>query len=173
VRKDSVSKLARTANVESISPILWKRAGQLNVSLPPEVARHIAQNVRSRESELRSALMRVVADFSVTGTEITRTYAQRALRNLNDKARKSTVDRIQNPLFKECDVKEAKVRPEDCVATGGHFFSCLQNTRDGRKTSRVRLELEVNMRESERERLTRRDAYERDLERRARKRSRS
>ena len=72
MRKDSVSKLARTANVESISPILWKRAGQLNVSLPPEVARHIAQNVRSRESELRSALMRVVADFSVTGTEITR-----------------------------------------------------------------------------------------------------
>jgi hypothetical protein len=44
---------------------------------------------------------------------------------------------------------------------------CLLKTRDERKTSRVRHELEVNMRESEREQLARRDAYERALERRA------
>jgi chromosomal replication initiation ATPase DnaA len=47
---------------------------------------------------------------------------------------------------------------------------CLLKNRDERKTSRVRHELEVNMRESEREQLARRDAYERALERRAKRR---
>ena len=47
---------------------------------------------------------------------------------------------------------------------------CSVKTREGRKTSRVRHELEVNMRESERERLARWDAYERELERRSKKR---
>ena len=52
------------------------------------------------------------------------------------------------------------------------FVFCLLKTREGRKISRVRQELEVNMREREREQLARRDAYERELERRAKKRKR-
>jgi len=56
------------------------------------------------------------------------------------------------------------------TAADRRFVFCLLKTRDERKTSRVRHELEVNMRESEREQLARRDAYERALERRAKKR---
>jgi hypothetical protein len=57
------------------------------------------------------------------------------------------------------------------TAADRRFVFCLLKTRDERKTSRVRHELEVNMRESEREQLARRDAYERALERRAKRRN--
>jgi hypothetical protein len=56
------------------------------------------------------------------------------------------------------------------TAVDRRFVFCLLKTRDERKTSRVRHELEVNMRESEREQLAHRDAYERALERRAKRR---
>jgi len=52
------------------------------------------------------------------------------------------------------------------------FVFCLLKTREGRAISRVRQEFEVNMRECEREQLARRDAYERELERRAKKQKR-
>jgi hypothetical protein len=54
--------------------------------------------------------------------------------------------------------------------TDRDFVFLLLKTRAERNTSRVRHELEVNMRESEREQLARRDAYERALERRAKRR---
>ena len=43
---------------------------------------------------------------------------------------------------------------------------------EGEKTSRARNQLEVNMRERERERLARRDAYEWELQRRGKERKR-
>jgi hypothetical protein len=78
-------------------------------------------------------------------------------------------DSLQKMPTEQRGAKEAKIRRQDPAAADRHFVFCLLKTRDGRKTSRVRHELEVNMRESERQRLARRDAYERDLERRARK----
>jgi hypothetical protein len=66
--------------------------------------------------------------------------------------------------------REAKISRQDPTAADRPFVFCLLKTRDERKTSRVRHELEVNMRESEREQLARRDACERELERRAEKR---
>jgi hypothetical protein len=64
---------------------------------------------------------------------------------------------------------EANIRRQHRVASDHDFVFCLQ-TRDGRNNRRVRHEPEVNMRESERERLARWDAYERGLERRAKTR---
>ena len=56
------------------------------------------------------------------------------------------------------------------TAADRRFVFCVLKTRDERKTSRVRHELEVNMRESEREQLARRDAYERELHHRGKER---
>jgi hypothetical protein len=173
VRKDIVADLIRTIDIGSIIANLAKRAGHANVSIPPDVALYVRETVGSNERDLRTALDRLAAHFSVTGTEITLASTQRVLKKFIDaEARKSTVDPIQKQLYQNSSAKEAKVRPEHRVAEGRNFVLCLK-TRDGKKVSGVRLELEVNMRESEREQLARRDAYGRDLERRARKRNQS
>jgi hypothetical protein len=173
VRKDIVASLARTGDVEAMASVLQETAHEVNVALPRDVAFYLAQNVCSNERELRGALVRLAAHFSVTGTEITLASTQRVLKKFIDaEARKSTVDPTQKLLYQNSSAKEAKVRPEHCVAEGRNFVLCLK-TRDGKKASGVKLELEVNMRESERNGLARRDAYERDLERRARKRNQS
>ena len=52
------------------------------------------------------------------------------------------------------------------------FVSCLLKRGEERKIIRVRQELRVNMREREREQLASLDAYERELERRSKKRKR-
>lgn len=88
-------------------------------------------------------------------------------------ARKLDVDPPQKRLSLPLGTKEARIRPQDPTAADRDFFICLLGTRGDRRTSRVRLELQVNMRESERERLARRDAYEREMERRAKKRKRA
>ena len=173
MRKDIVANFARTIDIESIIANLGKRAGRTNVSIPPDVELYVAQTVGSNARDLRAALMRLVTHSWITGTEITLTRAQQVLSKfIGAQARKSTIDPIPKLLYRNSSAKEAKVRPEHRVAEGRNFVLCLK-TRDGKKVSGVRLELEVNMRESERKQLARRDAYERDLERRARKRSRS
>jgi hypothetical protein len=87
-----------------------------------------------------------------------------------EKARSVTVDPLQKMPPGQRATKEAEIRRQGPSAADRPFVFCLLKTRDERKTSRVRHEFEVNMRESEREQLARRDAYERELERRARKR---
>ncbi len=153
---------------------LQKRAGQQKVVLPIDVALYIAQNVRSNASALETALIGLLAQSSVTGTEITLKYTQQVLANfIATEARKLDVDPPQKRLSLPLGTKEARIRPQDPTAADRDFFICLLGTRGDRRTSRVRLELQVNMRESERERLARRDAYEREMERRAKKRKRA
>jgi hypothetical protein len=174
VRKDIVANFARTIDIESIIANLAKRAGRTNVSIPLDVELYVAQNVGSNERDLRAAFIRLVTHSWITGTEITLASAQQVLGKLIDaQVCKGTVDPIQNLLYQNSSAREARVRPEHCVAADSHLFLCLQKTRNGRKASGLRLELEVNMRESEREQLARRDAYERDFERRGRKRNQS
>ncbi len=72
----------------------------------------------------------------------------------------------------ERGTKEANVTRQAPTAADRSFVFCLLKTREGRAISRVSQELEVNMREREREQLARRDAYERELERPAKKRKR-
>ena len=168
--EESVPNLIQTPGLETRVALLRKRAERVKVTLPTDVELYIAQNVRSNERELDLALIRLIAHSSVTGTAITLTYTQRVLKNLIDaQARKGTVDTL-HLLSEQLGTKKAKIRRQDPLAADRQFVFCLLKTRDGRKSSRVRHELEVNMRESERERLARRDAYERDLELRAKKR---
>ena len=151
---------------------LLKRAEQERVILPTDVALYIARNVRSNASALEGALISLMAHSSVTGTEITLKYTQQVLANfIAAEARKVAVDPLQKlPL--PLGTKEAKIERPDLAEENCHLVFCLLE-RDGRRTSQVRHQLQVNMRESERQRLARWDAYERELERRAKKRKRA
>lgn len=170
MREESVSNLIQTFHLEARAAILQKRAARERVTLPRDVALYLAQNVGSNASALEGALARLIAHSSFAGQEITLTYTQQLLGNFFDlQARKGTVEPFQKVPSQQFGTNEARIRPQDPTAAARDFVFCLLKTRDGRKTSRVRHELEVNMRESERERLARRDAYERRLELRAKK----
>ena len=85
--------------------------------------------------------------------------------NWRTKPQTATLVAFQKLPSHQLGTKEA-----DPNAADRHSILWLLNPRYERKTSRVRHELEVNMREREREQLARRDAYERELERLAKKR---
>jgi hypothetical protein len=171
VTEKSVPNLIQAFDLEAIVASLRMKAGQVKVKLPRDAALYIARNLRSNARAMESALMRLIAFSSTTGTAITLAYTQRVLKNFIDAhAGTGTVDPFQRSLSQQLVSKEAKVRPQGSTSADRQFVFCLLKIRDGRKTSRVRHELEVNMREGERERLARRDGYERDLERRAKKR---
>jgi hypothetical protein len=170
VGEEIFRNLIRTPDLETKVAILRKRAEQEKVMLPADVMLYIAQNVRSNARALDLALIRLIAHSSLTGTAITLTYTQRVLKNFIDaQAHKATVDPLQKLLSQQFGTKEAKIK-RDLTEADSDVVFCLLKTQDGRKTSRVRHELEVNMRESERVRLARRDVYERELECRAKKR---
>ena len=140
------------------------------------MAFYLAQNIRSSTRALEGALLRLIAHASMTGTAITLTYTRRVLEHFIDaRAHRGLVDsfRKMSPEQKmpaeQRGTIEANLGRQHQVASDHDFGFWLQ-TRNGRNNRRVRHELEVNMRESERERLARWDAYERGLERRAKTR---
>jgi hypothetical protein len=181
MQADSVPHLVLTPDLDARVAILRKAAAKIELTLPADVTLYIAQNVRSNNRALEEAVLRLVGFSLVTNTQITLQYTQHVLRNfIAAEARKQVVEPI-DPLRKLPSLgsrtrgfgtKEAGAKGPDPVEADRRFVFCLVKTRDGRKTSRVRHELEVNMRESERERLARRDVYERELECRAKKRQR-
>ena len=169
----SVPDLTQIPNLETRIAILLRRAEQEKVILPMDVAYYIAKNVRSNASALEGALNRLIAHSSLIGTDITLNYTKQVLRNFIDlQARNATVDPFQKMSLRQGGTKEVNTPRQNPTAADRSFVFCLLKTRDARKISRVRQELELNMREREREQLARRDAYERDLERRAKKRTR-
>jgi hypothetical protein len=177
MQEASVPHLVLTPDLDARVAILRKAAAKIELTLPADVTLYIAQNVRSNNRALEEAVLRLVGFSLVTNTQITLQYTQHVLRNfIAAEARKQVVEPV-DPLrklpslgsrTKGFGTKEARAKVPD--QADRRFVFCLVKTRDGRKTSRVRHELEVNLRESERERLARRDAYDRELERRAKKR---
>jgi hypothetical protein len=120
---------------------------------------------------------------------LTVSYRRKVIRQMQEERRKQGLPPLENPdletkvaiLRKRAEQEKARLPtygalhiPQNVrsnpTAADRRFVFCLLKTREERKTSRVRHELEVNMRESEREQLARRDAYERALERRAKRR---
>jgi hypothetical protein len=171
VLKESASNLIQPTELETIVAILRKRVEQVKVMLPKDVAFDIAQNVRSNARTVDLGLNRLMAHSSVNSTGISLTYAQRVLENFIDsQARQATVDLFQKPLSQQFATEEGEIRRQNCTSPDKDLGFCLLQVREGRKTTRVRHELEVNMRERERERLARRDVYERELECRTQKR---
>jgi len=163
VGEESVPNLIQSPKLERMVAILQKRAEQAKVTLPKDVAFYLAQNFRSSTRALEGALLRLMAHSSLSGTAITLTYTQRVLKHFIDaQAHKALLDSFSKMPPEQRGTIEAKIRCEDRAAAVRDFVFCFQ-TREGRKKRRVRHELEVNMRESERERLARWDAYERGL----------
>jgi chromosomal replication initiation ATPase DnaA len=172
VREESVPNLIQSLGLEARLTFLRNRAKQEELKLPTDVALYIAQNVRSNARALEGALARLMAHSSFTGTQITLKYTQQVLANfIAAEAQNVDVDPLQKLLSQPFGNKEAKIGRQHPTGPDRDFVFWLVKTRDGR-TSRIRHELEVNMRESERERLARRDAFERELERRAAKKRR-
>ncbi|MGB8114117.1 MAG: DnaA/Hda family protein [Candidatus Sulfotelmatobacter sp.] len=149
--------------METIVAILRKRAKQVKVTLPKERAIFIAQNILSNTRPLELTLKRLAAYSSVDGTGITLAFTQLVLKNSIDSQVRDAVDLLQKSVAYQFVAKEGKPVCEDWTAAHQHFGICVLNARQERKVARVRQELEVNMRESERERLARRDVHEREL----------
>lgn len=166
----SVPNLIQAFELEAIVASLRKKAQQVKVKLPTDAALYMAQNLRSNERALDLALVRLIAHSRLTGTAITLACTQRVLQDFIDaQGHNVPVNSLPDLPSLRFGTKETKIKFQDSIAADRQcvFFLKIQ---DGSKTSRVRHELEVNMRESERERLAKRDAYERELERRTKKR---
>jgi len=177
VEAQSVPSPIPAPELERMVAVLRKRAEQEKVTLPQDVAFYLAQNIRSSTKALEGALLRLIAHASTTGTAITLTYTRQVLKHFIDaqahkvlvaQARKLLVDSFSEMLPEQSGTIKADIRRQDRVVSDQDFVFCLQ-ARDGRNR-RVRHELEVNMRESERERLARWDVYEWGLVRRAKTR---
>jgi len=170
VGEQSVPNPILAFELERIAAVLRKRAEQFEVTLPKIVALYLAQNIRSGTKALEGALLRLIAHSSMTGTAITLTYTRQALKHFIDaQAHEVPVAPFPKMPPEQSGTIEANIKRQNRVASDHDFVFCLQ-TRDVRTNRRVRHELEVNMRESERERLARWDVYERGLERRAKTR---
>jgi len=172
MEEESFRNPTRNLTLEVRIAILRQRAGQKKITLPKDVALYIAQNVRSTASALEGALALVIAHSSMVGTDITLNYAKAILENfISPRERTATVDPFQGMSFGQASTKEGNSTRPTGAAHCSRIFRLLE-TPEGRKIRRVREVLEVNMREYEREQLAGRDGYERELERRAKKRKR-
>jgi hypothetical protein len=169
VEPQIVANLIQSLDLERKAATLQKRAAQEKLKLPKDVALYLAQNVQSGSSTLEGALRILIANSALTGKEITLTFTQQFLKNLtNLAARTSTIDPPHKTHLEQRCTNVSRIKPQDPTAADHDVVFCLLKIQHGR--ARVRNELEVNMRESERERLARRDAFEWDFERRAKKR---
>ncbi len=169
MEEQSIPNPFQAPELERMAAVLRKRAGQAKVTLPKDVASYLAQNIRSSTRALEGALLHLIAHASMTGTAITLTYTRQVLKHLIEaQSEELLVDSFKKTLSEQSGTIEANIRRQDRVASDHDAF-WLQ-TRDGRNNRRVRHALEVNMRESERDRLARWDAYERAVERRAKTR---
>jgi hypothetical protein len=156
--------------LEDLVTELRKKAAEVEVKLPTDAALYIARNVRLNTRALERALARVIAYSSLSSTEITLATTQRVLKDfIDEQSRKVALDSLPELTSPPFGAKDAKVRFHTPIAADKDFILCLLGPNAG-KASRVRNELQVKMRESERERLAKHDAYERELLRRAKKR---
>ena len=105
-------------DLETKVAILQKKAEQERVTLPTDVALYIASNIRSNVRELEGALIRLVAHSSLTGGEITQSYAQQVLKNFIDsQARKINIEQIQKAVAEQFGLRltEIKAKNNSCA----------------------------------------------------------
>jgi hypothetical protein len=171
VGDERLPDLIAAGYLETLVARLQQKADRVDVKLPTDAALYIARNIRFNERALEDALRRVIAYSSLAGTEISLVFTQRVLKSfIDEQGREVALDSLPELTSPRFGTKKAKVRFRSPIAADKESVLCLLEGRDGRKTGRVRNELEVNMRESERQRLAHGDAYERELERCVKKR---
>jgi hypothetical protein len=160
----------RIAEVEAAAAILLKMAERARVNLPKYAAICIVLKVGPNAHDLELALNRLIAHSALTGTEITLASTRQVMKELIDAQAREAVDLLlQKERALRYGAKPPKIGPHYLPAADRNFAFLLLKTGNAGKISRVRQELEVNMREGERECLARRDPYERELECRAKR----
>ena len=98
--------------LETRVAILIKKAAQVEMELPHEVAFFIAKRIRSNIRELEGALRRVIANAHFTGKPITLDFAKEALRDLLAlQAKLVTIENIQKTV-----VEYYKIRMADLLS---------------------------------------------------------
>ena len=166
---ESFRKPFRHAELEIKVALVHGIAEREKVTLPKDVALYIARNIQSNSWALRRAILRLQAHSSLTGTDITLRYTQQVLKNFIDSDRRDATAHPFQGMPSEQRVAE-RVTGTYAAGKARSFFLFVLETREGTKITRARQEFEVNMREHEREHLAHHDGYERELERRAKKR---
>ncbi len=101
-------------DLETKVAILQKKAENERVALPTDVALFIASNIRSNVRELEGALIRLTAHSSLTGREITLSYAQETLKNFIDaQVRKVTIESIQKAVAEQFGLRLPEIKQKN------------------------------------------------------------
>lgn len=162
--------LNHTPETQAIAARLQKQAEEIEVKLPADVALYVARKFGSNERELRRVFMRLFARSAMSGTEITLAYTRRVLHEFTEGSRKVPLDSVPDWRAPQLGMRESRAKFQDASAADCQAVFSVLKIQNGIKASGVRHQLEVNMRESERDGLGRRDAFERDVEIRVKKR---
>src|SRR5206468_12409355 len=89
-------------------------AEQEKVTLPTDVALYVASNIRSNVRELEGALIRLVAQSSLIGAEITLPYAQQVRTHFIDsQARKVTIESIQKAVAEQFGLRLVEIKAKN------------------------------------------------------------
>jgi chromosomal replication initiator protein len=101
-------------DLETKVAILQKKSESERVMLPTDVALYIASNVRSNVRDLEGALIRLIADASLTGTEINVHNTQQVLKNFIDsQVRKVTIDSIQKAVAEQFGLRVPEIKQKN------------------------------------------------------------
>jgi hypothetical protein len=148
---------------------LQREARQRGTHFQKDAARYFAKNFRSGALDLRIALTRLLSHSTLTRTPVTLDSTKRICgRYFELWGPKGTVDPFQK-FFGQQETQQATSPREQLVELDCSVILSLTETREIRKITRARENCEVNMREFEREHLSRLDGYERALEIRVKK----
>ena len=108
-------------DVETRTAILRKKMGQLQVTLPDDVVRFLAERISNNVRRLEGSLMRLASFVSLSREKLTQPRVEELLRDLlqEDARNQVTIDKIQRVVAEHYDVRLAdmtsKRRPA-CIA---------------------------------------------------------
>lgn len=96
-------------DMETRLAILRKKAGGLDVVLPPHVLEYLAHRIKSNVRRLEGALLRVASFSSLSGRPLTDEAIEHVLRDiLQEEARRAvTIDQVQRKVAEHYDVRLA------------------------------------------------------------------
>ncbi len=98
-------------NLETKVAILQKKAEELDVDLPTEIALFMASKVKSNVRELEGSLLNLAARVSLTGSKIDKEAAWEALKQYVSESEKViTIEMVQKQVAQFYDIKTSALR---------------------------------------------------------------
>lgn len=167
---ESDSGLTPASNWEQILAAVHKSAEWQRVSLRNDQVLRIARNVRLDAREMELSFSRLMA-HSTAGT--TNRYLQCLLKNLIDtEVHEAAGDPLRQRPSRNRGTTKAEIKPEYPTASNQQFACGILKVVETKELG-VKHQLEVNLREREREGLGSRHTYERESEYQGEKRKRA